>query len=124
MLDTSLRQIIGTGSDQFKPYDRYGAAIAGMSWIPLSGETGNGSYECFLLRMTAGARSKPHEHTGHEEFLVVDGELIDCDGQVFSSGDYVRFHPGSKHSSSTVDGCTLLVILRGNNRPLRGDELD
>ena len=124
MLDASLRQIINTASDQFKPYDRYGAPIAGMSWIPLSGETGNGVYECFLLRMDAGARSKPHEHTGHEEFLVVDGELIDCDGRVFNSGDYVRFQPGSKHSSSTVDGCTLLVILRGNNRPLRAEEMD
>jgi len=124
MLDASLRQVVSTASDQFKPYDRYGAPIAGMSWIPLAGETGNGAYECFLLRMNAGARSKPHEHTGHEEFLVVDGELIDCDGQVFNSGDYVRFQPGSKHSSSTVDGCTLLVILRGNNRPLRADELD
>jgi len=124
MLDASLRQIVTTDSEHFRPYDRYGAPIAGMSWIPLSGATGNGSYECFLLRMDAGARSRPHEHTGHEEFLVVDGELIDCDGQVFRSGDYVRFQPGSKHGSSTADGCTLLVILRGNNRPLRADELD
>ena len=124
MLDASLRQVISTASDRFKPYDRYGDPVAGMSWIPLSGETGNGSYECFQLRMDAGARSKPHEHTGHEEFLVVDGELTDCDGQVFNSGDYVRFLPGSKHSSSTADGCTLLVTLRGNNRPLRADELD
>ena len=124
MLDASLRQIAKTSSDQFKPYDRYGDPIAGMSWIPLSGELLNGSYECFLLRMDAGARSNPHEHTGYEEFLVLDGESIDCDGQRFTSGDYVRFQPGSKHSSSTADGCTLLVILRGNNRPLRADELD
>jgi len=124
MLDASLRQIIATADGEFRPYDRYGAAIAGMSWIPLCGETGNGSYECFLLRMNAGASSKPHEHTGHEEFLVLDGELIDCDGQVFNSGDYVRFQPGSKHSSHSPNGCTLLVILRGNNRPLQPDELD
>ena len=74
--------------------------------------------------MDAGARSNPHEHTGHEEFLVLDGELIDCDGQSFKSGDYVHFQPGSKHSSSSPEGCTLLVILRGNNRALRPDELD
>ena len=124
MLDTSLRQVIATGDDQFKPYDRYGEPIAGMSWIPLSGELLNGSYECFLLRMQPGARSNPHEHTGFEEFLVVDGELVDCDGQVFNSGDYVRFQPGSKHSSHSPGGCTLLVILRGNNRALRADELE
>jgi anti-sigma factor ChrR (cupin superfamily) len=124
MLDASLRQIASTASDRFKPYDRYGEPLAGMSWIPLSGEPRNGVFESFLLRMDAGARSRPHEHTGHEEFLVLDGELVDCDGQRFGTGDYVRFHPGSKHSSHSPSGCTLLVILRGNNRPLRPDELD
>ena len=124
MLDASLRQVIDTGDDQFKPYDRYGEPVAGMSWIPLSGELMNGSYECFLLRMQPGAKSKPHEHTGFEEFLVIDGELVDCDDQTFRTGDYVRFEPGSKHSSHSPEGCTLLVILRGNNRALRADELE
>jgi len=124
MLDTNLRQIIDTASDRFRPYDRYGDPIAGMSWIPLSGELANGVFECFLLRMQAGARSNPHEHTGHEEFLMLEGELIDCDGHTFRAGDYVRFEPGSKHSSHSPEGCTLLVILRGNNRPLQSDELD
>jgi anti-sigma factor ChrR (cupin superfamily) len=124
MLDTSLRHIIPTDTASFKPYDRYGEPVAGMSWIPLSGELLNGEFESFLLRMDAGASSNPHEHTGHEEFLVLDGELIDCDGEVFKSGDYVHFQPGSKHSSTTPDGCTLLVMLRGNNRALTPAELE
>jgi anti-sigma factor ChrR (cupin superfamily) len=124
MLDIKLRQIIDTSSDRFMPYDRYGDPVAGMSWIPLSGELGNGVFECFLLRMDAGAQSKPHEHTGHEEFLVLKGQLVDCDGQCFNSGDYVHFRPGSKHSSHSPEGCTMLVILRGNNRSLRADELE
>ncbi len=123
MLDTNLRQIIDTASDEFKPYDRYGDSIAGMSWIPLSGELQNGEFECFLLRMDAGAQSKPHEHLGFEEFLVIDGELIDCDGTTYRSGDFVRFLPGSRHSSHTPNGCTLLVMLRGNNRALTDEEL-
>ena len=124
MLDASLRQITRTDSDRFKPYDRYAEPVAGMSWVPLSGELLNGQFECFLLRMDAGARSNPHEHTGHEEFMMLEGELIDCDGQVFKTGDYVHFQPGSKHSSSSPRGCTLLVILRGNNRALQPDELE
>ena len=123
MLDKNLRQIINAASSEFKPYDRYGDSIAGMSWIPLSGELQNGEFECFLLRMDAGAQSKPHEHLGFEEFLVIDGELIDCDGTTYRSGDFVRLLPGSKHSSHTPDGCTLLVILRGNNRALTDEEL-
>lgn len=123
MLDATLRHISSTFSDQYKPYNRYGKPVPGMSWIPLSGELHNGAFECFMLRMDPGARSKPHEHTGGEEFLVLDGELIDCDGQHFHTGEYVRFEPGSKHSSHTSTGCTLLVILHGNNRPLDTDEL-
>ena len=123
MLDTRLRQIINTGTDEFKPYDRYGDPIPGMSWIALSGELLNGEFECFLLRMEAGSQSRPHEHTGFEEFLVMEGELVDCDGSSYRSGDFVRLLPGSKHSSHTTNGCTLLVMLRGNNRPLSAEEL-
>ncbi len=105
MLDTSLRQIINTGVDEFRPYDRYGDPIPGMSWIALSGELLNGEFECFLLRMEAGAKSRPHEHMGFEEFLIMEGELIDCDGTAYRSGDFVRLLPGSKHSSHTPNGC-------------------
>jgi len=124
MLDTRLRQIINTGADHFKPYDRYGDPISGMSWIPLSGELQNDDFECFVLRMDAGAQSRPHEHMGTEEFLLLDGELVDCDGSVFRRGDFVRLLPGSKHSSHTPAGCTLLVMLRGGkNRALRDEEI-
>ncbi|MCP4301943.1 MAG: cupin [Gammaproteobacteria bacterium] len=123
MLDTSLRKIISTKADEFKPYDRYGDPISGMSWVALSGDLLNGEFECFMLRMEAGAQSKPHEHTGFEEFLVMEGELIDCDGSSYRAGDFVRLLPGSKHSSHTPDGCTLLVILRGNNRALSDAEI-
>jgi anti-sigma factor ChrR (cupin superfamily) len=94
-----------------------------MSWIPLSGDLQNGEFECFILRMDPGAQSKPHEHLGFEEFLVIDGELVDCDGTTYRSGDFVRLLPGSKHSSHTPNGCTLLVMLRGNNRALTDAEL-
>jgi anti-sigma factor ChrR (cupin superfamily) len=123
MLDINLRHITSATSDQFKPYNRYGDPVAGMSWIPLSGELQNGEFESFLLRMDAGARSNPHQHMGHEEFLVLDGELVDCDGVTFRPGDYLHFQPGSKHSSHSPNGCTMLVILRGNNRALTDEEL-
>ena len=123
MLNPKLREIIATDSDAYLPYDRYGEPLPGLSWLPLSGERLNGEFECFLLRMEAGAQSKPHEHTGFEEFLVMQGELIDCDGSVYRSGDFVRLLPGSKHGSHTPDGCTLLVMLRGNNRALDEAEI-
>ncbi len=123
MLDTNFREIIGTSTDNFLPYDRYGTAVADMHWLPLSGDLHNGEFECFMLRMDAGAVSKPHEHTGYEEFLVLDGVLVDCDGSEYRNGDFVRLLPGSKHTSHTPLGCLLLVILRGNNRALNEVEI-
>ena len=123
MLDPSLRKIISTAPQAFQPYDRYGDPVPGMSWIPLSGELQNGEFECFLLRMEPGSRSRPHQHCGYEEFFVLDGEFVDCDGRGFQGGDFVSFAPGSKHHSSTPGGCTLLVMLRGINRALEQNEL-
>ncbi len=123
MLDISLREIIDTKTETFRPYDRYGASVVGMHWIPLSGELLNGEFECFLLQIETGAISKPHEHMGHEEVFMLDGSLVDCDGHEYRKGDYVHFHPGSKHSSHTPEGCLMLVILRGNNHALTDQEL-
>ena len=117
-----LRKIVNTSSTEFSPYNRYGDPIPGMHWIPLSGELLNGEFESFLLKMDPGANSKPHEHMGIEEFYMVDGILIDNDKVEFKTGDFVKFSPGSKHSSYTPDGCTLLVMLRGNNRSLEKGE--
>ena len=116
MTDES-RRIVRRSDDLsgFVPYDRYGEAIPGLSWINMSLdlETGCGSY---LLRLEPGYSSLPHEHVGHEDFLVVDGELIDDDGSVFRQGDFVSFQPGTIHSSTTRTGCTLAVFLRTANR--------
>jgi anti-sigma factor ChrR (cupin superfamily) len=117
-LDPNLRQCQSTNQADFIPYKRYGKLEEGMSWLPLSGEPLNGVYECFMLRMEPNTRTTSHEHLGHEEFLVLEGDLIDFDGVKYTVGDFVHLLPGSKHSSHTVNGCLLMIILRGSNRPL------
>lgn len=122
-LDPDLRFIYNTNKTNFVPYNRYGTPVEGMSWLPLSGELLNGEYECFMLRMEPGTSSKPHEHMGHEEFLVLEGHLIDLDDVEYKAGDFVQLLPGSIHSSHTIDGCLLMVMLRGSNRPLLDAEI-
>ncbi|MDA7638752.1 cupin domain-containing protein, partial [Candidatus Pelagibacter sp.] len=55
---------------------------------------------------------------GFEEFLMLDGELTDPDGKIFKKGDFISFEPGSKHSSHTINGCLVLVFMRGINQLL------
>ena len=49
---------------------------------------------------------------------MLEGELIDTDNKIFKKGDLVTFEPGSSHSSHTIDGCLILVFMRGINQPL------
>ena len=113
------RQITDIYNLKFKPFDNYGEAVPGMSWCKISYNRENGGYGTYVLRMEPGAKSLPHEHTGFEEFFMLDGELIDADGKMFKKGDFVSFEPGSQHSSYTINGCLVLVFMRGINQPLK-----
>jgi len=114
----SKRKITNLSNLKFKPFDNYGKVIKGMSWCKISYDKKNGGYGTYILKMEPGAKSLPHVHRGHEEFLMLDGELIDPDGKIFKKGDFISFEPGSKHSSITKDGCLVLVFMRGINEPL------
>ena len=114
-----VRKLIRTPDEKFQTYNRYGKTLPGVEWLPLSGGP-EANKEVYLIRFSPGSRSHPHIHQGSEEFLVLDGELTDDDGMVFQPGDFVRFEPGSAHSSFSKEGCTLLVILAGGtNQPIR-----
>jgi anti-sigma factor ChrR (cupin superfamily) len=102
----------------FKPFNNYGKPIAGMHWHKISYDRKNGGQGTYVLKMDAGAKSLNHEHTGFEEFLILEGELEDLDGKIFKKGDFLTFEPGSKHSSHTKNGCLILVFMRGINKPI------
>ena len=112
------RKITNLYNVKFEPFDNYGSAIPGMSWHKISYDKKNGGQGSYLLKMDSGAKSLTHMHTGFEEFLMLEGELIDSDKKVFKKGDFVTFVPGSVHSSHTNDGCLILVFMRGINQPL------
>ncbi|MDA8890971.1 cupin domain-containing protein [Candidatus Pelagibacter sp.] len=112
------RKITNPYDLEFIPFDNYGVTVPGMSWHKISYNKENGGQGTYVLKMEPGAKSLPHEHTGFEEFLMLDGELIDPDGRIFKKNDFVSFEPGSKHSSHTIKGCLVLVFMRGINQPL------
>ena len=114
----SKRKITNSLNVKFEPFDNYGVPIAGMSWhkISYNEKTGQGSY---ILKMEPGAKSLPHKHTSYEEFLILDGELIDHDDKIFKKGDFITFEPESYHSSYTKTGCLLLVFQRARNELLK-----
>ena len=103
------RSVTPIATTPFKPYDLDGPLQPEMSWLPISfrKDTGVG---CYLMRMQPGAKTIAHVHPSYEEFIILEGELIDSDGTVFKTGDFVSFVPGTHHSSHTETGCLLAVF--------------
>jgi anti-sigma factor ChrR (cupin superfamily) len=66
-----------------------------------------------VYRMPAGMATLGHRHNGHEQFLILEGELHESDGTVFRAGDLVFYQDGTEHNSFTPDGCLLAVHIAG-----------
>jgi hypothetical protein len=66
-----------------------------------------------VYRMPAGLSTRPHAHNGNEQFLILEGELIDNDGTHYRKGDLVWLRSGTEHSSYTPNGCLLAVHIAG-----------
>jgi hypothetical protein len=66
-----------------------------------------------VYRMPAGMTSRRHIHNGHEQFLILEGELIEDDGRVLKAGDLVFYRDGTEHHSYTPNGCLLAVHIAG-----------
>lgn len=115
-----------------EPHERVVANIATVPFepflvdgVPLDGQTILQLDDTFpkgvgfhIYRMAPGTASQPHEHTCHEQFLVLDGELIENDGTVYRAGDLVLLKKGSQHNSRTETGCTLAVFISSIERNL------
>lgn len=72
-----------------------------------------------LIRMDAHTAYPEHIHTGGEEFLVTEGELIIGD-RILPSGSYVYSPPQSVHHPRTEKGAVLFAVFHGkivNTKP-------
>ena len=66
-----------------------------------------------VYRMPAGMTTRAHRHNGPEQFLILEGELVESDGTVLKAGDLVYYGDGSVHNSYTPSGCLLAVHISG-----------
>ena len=109
MTETPGRKAVNAHTTPFLPYDMEGPVQPDMRWLPISydQESGQGTY---LMRMDPGAVTIAHDHAGMEEFLVLEGDLVDSDGTTFGPGDFVSYDAGTHHNSWTENGCLIAVF--------------
>jgi mannose-6-phosphate isomerase-like protein (cupin superfamily) len=105
----SGRRSFNLRTARYQEYDLEGPVQPELSWLPISYDPATGQ-GCYAMRMQPGAVTIAHDHTAMEEFLILEGDLIDSDGTVFGPGDFVSYEAGTHHNSRTVNGCLIAVF--------------
>ena len=118
--DRSIVNVYQTG---FEPYDLEGPVQDDMNVLRVSytPETRRGTY---VMRMEPGAETIPHVHECMEEFLILEGELIESDVTVLNRGDFTSYRPGTRHNSRTETGCLLVGVDWDPPEPASGNASD
>ena len=106
------RQVVNIREGTFKPFVYPDGTALGDAILQL--DEGRPLGEGFhVYRMPAGMVTRGHRHNGHEQFLILEGELHESDGTILRAGDLVFYRDGSEHSSYTPNGCLLAVHIAG-----------
>ena len=103
------RKIVNIFTAPFRPYDMEGKVEDDKSYIPLTYDRGRDMMGSYVIRMKPGAAFTPHTHRWNEDYLIIEGDLIESDGHVLGAGDFVHYDPGTRHSSRTEKGCLLIA---------------
>ena len=106
------RRVANVKSADFVPFDETGIGESGTSILQLNPDMPRG-VGFYIYKMEPGSQSTPHRHGGAEEFLMIEGELIDNDGTVYKAGDVVWLKAGTEHTSHTKTGCLIAVFSEG-----------
>lgn len=104
----SDRRIANIYEAEFKPFVYDDGVALGDSILQLDYNLALGT-GFHVYRMPPGMTTRSHRHNGHEQFLILEGELIENDGTVFKKGDLVWLRDGTEHCSHTPNGCLLAV---------------
>lgn len=104
----SDRRVANIYSADFAPFVLEDGATLGDSILQLNDDQPP-AVGFHVYRMPPGMTTRPHRHNGHEQFLILEGELIENDGTVFKKGDLVWLRDGTEHHSHTPNGCLLAV---------------
>ena len=81
----------------------------GVQWKKLRYDPSTGQ-SAVLLRFEPGAAYVTHRHPAGEEYIVLEGSVIDG-SQTWGMGSYIYHPPGSVHTPYSPEGCLLYVTL-------------
>lgn len=68
-----------------------------------------------LTRLAPGAILPDHEHVGIEQSYVIEGSLVDHEGEC-TAGNFVWRPAGSRHDAHAPNGCLVLGFFQQPNK--------
>ena len=71
-----------------------------------------------LAKLDPGAGIPPHMHEDLEQTFVLEGSLVDDEGEC-TAGNFVIRAKGSRHAPIAPEGCTMLVFFLKPTAPLK-----
>lgn len=102
------RKVANIRSADFTPFVYPDGLALGDAVLQLDSDAALGT-GFHVYRMPPGMTTRGHRHNGHEQFLILEGELHEPDGTILKAGDMVFYRDGSEHNSFTPEGCLLAV---------------
>lgn len=110
------RSVVNIYDTPFKPYDMDGPLQENMSYLPLTINKDGNNQGVYVIRMEPGAETIAHVHRWNEDYLILEGDLIEPDGKILGPGDFVHYDRGTRHNSRTETGCFLIGCDWGPDR--------
>ena len=113
-----------TGHDKLGPLASRYVDVAQLPWveskypgikIKILMEDKDSGLITALFRCEPGARLPLHEHTDIEQTYVLEGSLVDDEGEV-TAGNYVWRPAGSRHSAHSPNGMLGISFFLSPNR--------
>ena len=111
-VDPDDRRVANIHNAAFKPFVYPDGLALGDEVLQLDDTVALGT-GFHVYRMPPGMKTRGHRHNGHEQFLILEGELHENDGTIFRAGDLVFYRDGTEHNSWTPNGCLLAVHIAG-----------
>jgi len=107
-IDKTNRLVKNVSDGRFEPFETDGEIEEGQTVLQLDRERAVGT-GFHIYKMAPGSTTKAHEHQVDEHFFLVEGDMTDHDGYEYKPGDLVLLKQGTRHRSTSKNGCTLVV---------------
>jgi len=104
------RRVVNIRKAEYVPFYSDGVPDGSVLQLNDANRLGTGFH---IYKMAPGETTVAHEHLSDEEFLMIEGDLVDHDGTEYGPGDLVWLRKGTIHNSYSPNGCLIAVYLEG-----------